>query len=260
MYYRILLALDGSELAERAIPHAVDLARAMDARLILLRVVPVSAARGEPDAPQRAAVAVLTPVEQLVMAERREAETYLERQAMTLRASGLEVECVCRTGCIAPTILAVAEDFRAELLVLATHGRSGPGGHAYVSVASDVLRRAKVPVLLVRVGYPGGASELQGQIPARGDHPVIALRSEAHPWEPEHTHLANTHAHDHYHLAHHRHSADGAWEHRESWHSHEHDHGAVTHRHRCREADEEGLHCREAHAHDHPSVRAIHPH
>jgi nucleotide-binding universal stress UspA family protein len=154
MYDPILLTLDGSEPAERAIPHAAGLARCLGARLILLRVVPFSVARGDPYAQQRAALAVQSAVEEMVAVERREAEAYLKRVEQALSAAGVEVERVCRTGRIAPTILAVAQEYGAKLLVLATHGRSGPGCHAYGSVASDVLLRARVPVLLVRVAHP----------------------------------------------------------------------------------------------------------
>ena len=154
MYDPILLALDGSELAERAIPDAAGLARALGARLILLRVVPFSVAGGDPYARQRAALAVLSHPEALVATELREAEAYLARLAHELSDLGIPVEWVCRAGPTAPTILAVAAECGAQLLVLATHGRSGRGRYAYGGVAADVLLRSPMPVLLVRVADP----------------------------------------------------------------------------------------------------------
>jgi CheY-like chemotaxis protein len=97
---------------------------------------------GDPYAQQRAALAVHSPVDELVAVERQEAEAYLKRIEQALSAAGVEVERVCRAGRIAPTILAVAQEYGAKLLVLATHGRSGPGCHAYGSAVSDVLLRA----------------------------------------------------------------------------------------------------------------------
>jgi len=67
--------------------------------------------------------------------------------------------------------------------------------------------------------------------------------------EPEHTHPAVTHAHDHWHISHH--VDGGEVSHRTFWHSHEHNHSEITHSHDYRRADEARDHDKEAHIHDH---------
>lgn len=70
--------------------------------------------------------------------------------------------------------------------------------------------------------------------------------------EPEHTHPAQVHIHDHYHLAHvHAAGGDPEWRHQANWHTHEHDHRAVMHSHDFAEANEAEHHARRAHVHDH---------
>jgi nucleotide-binding universal stress UspA family protein len=151
MYDHILLTLDGSPLAERAIPHAVALARACGAQLALLRVVPLAYPHGDPYAYSRADAAVHSGIEKLAEAERREAEGYLRRVAEDLAGEGVVVDVRCRTGETAPTIINTAAQANADLIVMATHGCSGPGHHAYGSVAANVLLKTPVPVLLVPV-------------------------------------------------------------------------------------------------------------
>lgn len=140
MYELILLTLDGSPLAELAVPHAVALARAFGARLELLGVVPVS----HEQALVQGAAGVGGE------AQRTEAGDYLTSIVSQLRDEGLEANWTVRMGNVAQEILDHAEACDADLLVLSSHGRSGLGRWVYGSVADRVLRHATIPVLLVR--------------------------------------------------------------------------------------------------------------
>jgi hypothetical protein len=72
---------------------------------------------------------------------------------------------------------------------------------------------------------------------------------------PQHTHLAGTRTHDHYHVSHHHKGGvagiTGDFEHRTYWHTHEHNHGELTHSHDYSQDNEETEHAKEAHVHDH---------
>lgn len=138
MYRTVLVPLDGSPLAESAVAHATLLAHKSAMRLILLRVVPV------PAIPNAEAFEDQTET-------REEATAYLAGLAARLTKNGsqLQVETAVVDGDAAATLLEQARARQADLLVMATHGRSGIGRWLYGSVADDVLRHATIPVFLV---------------------------------------------------------------------------------------------------------------
>jgi nucleotide-binding universal stress UspA family protein len=145
MHDPIILTLDGSNLAEAAVPHAVDLARRLGSRLVLLRVVtpapgPAELAFGPTSYDHR----------QLLQAEEAAARAYVEAKVRELSAQNVRVEGLVREGEPASTIVDYAAESGARLVVLATHGRSGVARWVYGSVADRVLRAATVPVLLLR--------------------------------------------------------------------------------------------------------------
>ena len=139
MVERILVPLDGSELAAQALPHARYLADELHARLLLLWVVETVSYSGDPGE----AMPALFEVHEM-------AQTYLERVAAQLRNNGRPVESHVLSGTPAESILACADDRAVDLIVMSTHGRSGIGRWVYGSVADKVLRGARVPVLLIR--------------------------------------------------------------------------------------------------------------
>jgi nucleotide-binding universal stress UspA family protein len=85
-------------------------------------------------------------------ADEADVRSYLEYAAGRLNCWESPVEIAVRSGSAAEQILAVAHEYHAELLVMSTHGRSGPGRWLYGSVADDVLRTADVPVVLLPPG------------------------------------------------------------------------------------------------------------
>jgi nucleotide-binding universal stress UspA family protein len=139
MYSRILVPLDGSELAQVALPHAVHLAQLFQAELILLRVAYAAAYPGsDPVAAQRAVVA--------------ESDAYLTAVATSLSPQGLTLHTSVRYGNAAEEIIAFASQEGVALIVMATHGRSGVGRWLLGSTAEKVLRGTTVPILLIRAG------------------------------------------------------------------------------------------------------------
>ena len=139
MYRTVLVPLDGSPLAECALPYAARLARAGGSRLVLLRVIP------EPD--HNAHTEAL---HEHVRA-RTEAERYLD-QVMTRMAADPGTpapETYVDEGEAAGRIIAQARQQRAAIIVMGTHGRSGLGRWLYGSVAERVLRDSGLPIFMV---------------------------------------------------------------------------------------------------------------
>lgn len=145
---RILVPLDGSLLAEAILEPAVWLARLEpDAELVLLRVVPSAvAATWVPDPALAASIAA-----QELAGREQDAREYLEDVLRRLGASGLPVRTRLEVAVSVPAaILEVAREERAEVVALATHGRSGVVRMALGSVADKVVRASRLPILLFR--------------------------------------------------------------------------------------------------------------
>ena len=142
MYKKILVPLDGSELAKKALIQAEKLAKAFDSEIILLQVVPFMPIYGAPE--------LVTP---LIVDEKHKesAERYLTNLADELRARGHKVSATVKTGQqVAPEIIDFAKANGADLIVMNTHGRSGISRWFVGSVTLKVLTRAETPILLVR--------------------------------------------------------------------------------------------------------------
>ncbi|MBN1179186.1 MAG: universal stress protein [Anaerolineae bacterium] len=153
MYKKVVVLLDGSELAERVLPHVVEIVRDRDSLVYLISVVPVvmPAAVAVDVYPVYMAADFLT----VEAAERervkKELQAYLDGVAETLGPIAAHVETVVRFGQPADEILRYAEEVEADLIAMCTHGRSGLSRWVFGSVAEKVLRGATCPVLLVRV-------------------------------------------------------------------------------------------------------------
>ena len=137
MFNTILVPLDGSVLAERALPHAQALARATGARLALIRAAEEVAPLGV-SAPRKRVAAMA------------EAEAYVTAVAARLLADGFAVDTGVVHEGAADAIADEAERRGAGLIAMATHGRGGLGRLVFGSGAETVLRRAATPLLLVR--------------------------------------------------------------------------------------------------------------
>jgi nucleotide-binding universal stress UspA family protein len=146
MATQILMPLDGSSLAEQALPCAVTLARELPAELVLLRVIwipsDVLAILDE------SAVAMDATVSQLTA----EADDYLKALVGQLKDANLNARHVVRYGPAAEAILDYAEEANLDQIIMATHGYSGIKRWTHGSVAERVLQAVRVPLLLVRAG------------------------------------------------------------------------------------------------------------
>ena len=136
MLTTILLPLDGSPLAERALTYAATLARPSGSRIVLVKAVQAHTLPGVD--PSNAQIEVTS-----------RAEEYLKTAAARLSASDIEAECHVYYDDPIPAILDAATRQKADLIVMSTHGRGGLSRMLYGSVADQILRRATLPVLLV---------------------------------------------------------------------------------------------------------------
>jgi len=142
MYKRILVPLDGSELAKTALDQAEKLAKTFDAEIILFQVVPFMPIYGSPE--------LVTP---LIVDEKQKeaAEKYLANLAEELKKRGFKTTAMVRTGQqVAIEIIDFAKESGVDLIVMCTHGRSGISRWVLGSIAHKILTRAENPILLVR--------------------------------------------------------------------------------------------------------------
>ena len=145
LYTRIIVPLDGSKLAESALPEAKQLAKLTGAELVLIRVVDYSARDKFGD------FGLLYEYEAMAQAlaeERELAKAYLADMVRTIEAEGYPVSATLVDGIAAKAIVGMTEP--GDVIVMATHGRTGMKRWFIGSIAEDVLRHANVPVLLVR--------------------------------------------------------------------------------------------------------------
>jgi nucleotide-binding universal stress UspA family protein len=141
MYKRVLIPLDGSPLAEQALPHAIAQAERFQAELLLLKVLePFAHARGMS----------LGDLERIRQQTTTWAHEYLERLAVDVRQQGIPVQVVIVDGRPHVEIPQFAETNQVDLIVMSTRGQSGLSRWLMGSVADRVVRGANVPVLLVR--------------------------------------------------------------------------------------------------------------
>jgi nucleotide-binding universal stress UspA family protein len=162
MYRRIVVPLDGSALAEEALPRAAELARLSRAPIHLLRVVDYL--RLERYGPYALALEY-SAIEPVLTTEQTEATNHLTGIADRLTGEGLPVETEVRQGRVAREVVAAVKP--GDVIVMASHGRGGLSRWLLGSIAEDVLRHAPVPVLLVRAGTEA--------IPDAGTRPVAAV-------------------------------------------------------------------------------------
>jgi nucleotide-binding universal stress UspA family protein len=141
MYKRILLPLDGSPLAEKALPHAIAIAECFQAELVLIRVLiplPRSPTTNE---------AALQRAEKATAGFVRE---NMERIAVSVQERGITVQLIVTGGRPHSEIIQYAESNHIDLIVMCTRGESGFSRWLIGSVSDRVMRGANVPVLMVR--------------------------------------------------------------------------------------------------------------
>jgi len=144
MVKHILVPLDGSSLAERVLPHAVAVGKALDARVTLLRAV-----EREPAGSGSRAVDPLN-----WQMRKSEAEAYIDEIAERLRETGLDVDVVLAEGRAAGRIIDFVKEEGVHLIVISSHGDSGLSAWNISSVVQKVILRAYTPTLIIRAYQP----------------------------------------------------------------------------------------------------------
>jgi nucleotide-binding universal stress UspA family protein len=140
MYKKILIPTDGSETAEKAVQHGIELARALKAKVCGLYVVDVSAFTGVPTE------AIWESMRDLLEEEGKKALKKIEELA---KENGVEYENFLKEGVPSEDIVKTAEDEQADLIVMGTAGRTGLNRFLLGSVTEKVVRTSTLPVLVV---------------------------------------------------------------------------------------------------------------
>ncbi len=143
MYRSVLVPLDGSPFSEQALPLAVSIARRARASLHLVHVhLPITAAPAE---------GMMLWLDEMDAKALKKERAYLEQIARRLEGGGdLPITSVLLEGPISETIQQHAAAQAIDLIVMTTHGRGMMSRFWLGSVADDLIRRARLPVLLLR--------------------------------------------------------------------------------------------------------------
>lgn len=131
-FSKILVPVDGSDMADRALPYAVRLAAAAHGGLVLLRAVPRDARRDKDE-----------------HARLEAAQRHLERAAARVRAEGIPVEHAIYHDMPPEAVVRAVRSYRTDLIAMTTHARSEFKRWYLGSVADDVVRSTESPVLLI---------------------------------------------------------------------------------------------------------------
>jgi len=144
MYQKIMVPLDGSELAECVLPHVESIATGCGVKnVIFVRVVePVHLPPGTTLSEKQ--------LQELESEHKTAAENYLQQLVNRGKYEGVNLQTEVIHGAVAESLAEYAEKNNIDLIIIATHGRSGFSRWVWGSVADRILHSACVPVLMVR--------------------------------------------------------------------------------------------------------------
>lgn len=147
MYNRILVATDGSKLSKKAVESAIDLAALCGAELFALKVVPrYPQSYFEGSIPLSA--------EDVARVEKQWAEdgqNVVDAVKKAGEAKGIKVKAiVAKSDVVSDALIAAAKKHRADLIVMASHGRKGVKRLLLGSETQQVLTHSEIPVLVLR--------------------------------------------------------------------------------------------------------------
>jgi nucleotide-binding universal stress UspA family protein len=154
MYQKIVVPLDGSKLAECVLPHVEALAKTCSVKqIVFVRVV-------EPFRPFHGTFALSESEVKKIDAEHKHAtEKYLKEVLERVKYEGVEVKTQVLVGRIPESIAEFVEKHNMQLVIIATHGRSGVSKFMLGSIADRLLRSSRVPILMVRA--PGSLDKIK---------------------------------------------------------------------------------------------------
>lgn len=144
MFKHILIPTDGSEIAQRAIPVALEQAKLQGARITAVSVVDLY--------PYIGAIEVMpTGIEGWQEAIRGQADAAVQAVADAARAAGIECDTAVQEDTLAwRGTLTVAERQKADLIIMSSHGRGGISSALLGSQTARVLSHSKIPVLVIK--------------------------------------------------------------------------------------------------------------
>ena len=145
MYSTILVPLDGSKRAEAILSHVEKMAIKFGARVVLLTCVEQKLAY-----PGDLEVSAMARTDDDMVQQTQGAKSYLQEVQTKLEQQGIRVSTTIMQGQPVEAILAVAAQENADLIAIASHGRSGLGRVFYGSVAAGILQRVDRPLLIIR--------------------------------------------------------------------------------------------------------------
>lgn len=153
MFSKILVPLDGSELSEKALSMAQNLASSSNASLHLLQVISL---RPVLDARRGMGGESITVIEmaqdaarQLIEVQTTRGKEYLQAIAAQLQKAGIQVTTAIREGAADENIVEYAKEQEIDVIVMSTHGRSGFKRFFLGSVTDRVIRAGTTPVLVL---------------------------------------------------------------------------------------------------------------
>lgn len=136
----IIVPLDGSQFGERALPVAAVLGRALGAKVVLARALPMYALVPVPAGP-----GVFLPTN-----ADDDARTYLDARVHSLCVDRVDADSIVLRGDPGMEVVRLAETTPDSMVLMTTHGRSGIPRMVLGSVAEDIVRQSSTPVLVVR--------------------------------------------------------------------------------------------------------------
>jgi nucleotide-binding universal stress UspA family protein len=147
MYTRILVATDGSTLSKKAVTNAIQLAATCGAELIALKVVP-----RYPQAYFEGSIPLsVAEVNRIEGQWTEAAKTALEAVQKTAKSKGVVSKVVTvKSDVVSDAIIATAKKHKADLIVMASHGRKGIKRLLLGSETQQVLTHSHIPVLVLR--------------------------------------------------------------------------------------------------------------
>jgi nucleotide-binding universal stress UspA family protein len=142
MYAKILVPLDGSARAEKILPHVGEMAKLHGSKVILLQVVEPIVSVSSAD--------VFIPMNDPLNTKLEQAQAYLNELKQKFLEKGIAADARVIGSTIVDAICETAESEKADLIAMASHGRTGAARVFYGSVAAGVLHRADRPLLIIR--------------------------------------------------------------------------------------------------------------
>lgn len=147
MYERILVATDGSPLSDKAVSHAMDLAKLTGAALVALKVIP----RYPRSYLEGGATVDLSEIKRIEAQWTEQAQAVLDKIKADGKVVGVKVKTsIAKSDLIAESIIAAADKQKADLIIMASHGRKGIKRLLLGSETQHVLTHSQVPVLVLR--------------------------------------------------------------------------------------------------------------